>query len=351
MFDWLSGSDEAEQAAAQNRAALANYSGEAQRLYDDYRMRAVGALGEARTGALSELGTGLTGQLDAYNKSLAAVQGVGTGPLQEAVAAWQAGVGTAGRGVEGALAAGRGGVEAYAPLRQLGESYRPAVDQYMSALGLRGPQAAAGAREAFQTSPGYQFQVDEATRQALANASRLGIAQSGNTADALRARAQGFAGSEWQDYLNRLQGFVSPQLQAAQAAAQGTAGAYGTLGQFELGGVGAMTPYTQGLANAYSQLFQGRRGLAGDVSGQYANIANAYGTSGAQRAGVQTGYGQDVTNVFGNVTSGQAQSARDVVQGNIAANNQIAQAAQQDAANYWNLIGAGGKAATKSFFG
>ena len=218
--------------------------------------------------------------------------------------------------------------------RILGREYQPAIDAYYSALGLKGTDAAAASRANFLPGTGYGYQQDEAARLALAQASKLGIAQSGNTANALVQRAGDIAGSQWGDYLNRLQGFVSPQLQAIQGAATGRAGAYGTLGNLNLTG-------TNAIVGALGNQFTGGRGLASDISGLYTGLAGTETGVGGARAGVQTGYGQDVSNVLGNATSGQAQSARDVVQGNIAANNQIAQAGQQNAANIRGLLGAG----------
>ena len=333
IFDFLSGSDEAETAAAQNAAALAAMQEQANKLYGTYQTQGLGALGGARTATLDQLRQGLTGQTGAYGQGIEALRGVGTGPLEQAITAYQAGVGGAQGGVAGALAAGQGGVDT---LRQLGQSYQPAIDRYYGALGLRGPEGSAEARAGFQTSPGYQFQVDEAMRNALAQASKLGIAQSGNTADALRARAQGFAGGEWQDYLNRLQGFVSPQLQAAQ----GTAQAYGTLGNLGMQGVNAAVPWTQGLAGAYNNLFLGQRGLAGDISGQYANIGNAIGQNYGARAirnRLWPGRHQPVRQR--RLRSGAERARRRARQHRLQQCGRGGGAA--DAANYWGAINAG----------
>ena len=342
LFDFLSGSDEAEAAAAKNAALLNTYGQTANKAFDTYQTAGLGALGAGKTAALSDLSAGLGGQVDAYGRAISTLQGVPTDPLQQGINAFSSGMSGAQTGVAGALEAGQGGVNT---LRDLGASYAPAVNAYYGALGLQGPDAAAAARSNFQESPGYKYQVSEALKGVLANASKTGGAASGNTLDALRTRAQGSADAEWQDYLNRLQGFVTPQLQAGTTLA----GAYGTLGQLGLGAVNAQLPWTQGLNQAYNNLFVGQRGLAGDISGQYGNIASATGANYGARAGAETGYGQDVTNVYGNVASGNTQTARDIAQGNIASNNQVAQAGQADAANYWGAIGSGVKAAGMAF--
>jgi hypothetical protein len=74
--------------------------------------------------------------------------------------------------------------------------------------------------------PGYDFAVSEATNAAARKAASLGIAGSGNTLDAIRDRAQGFANQEYGSYLDRLAGLISPALTATSGAATGRANAY-----------------------------------------------------------------------------------------------------------------------------
>jgi hypothetical protein len=342
LFDFLSGSDEAEQAAQRNAALLNTYGQTANKAYDTYQTAGLGALGTGQAGALSSIATGLSGAKDAYGNAITTLQGVSTDPLQAAINSFSSGASNAATGTAGALEAGQGGVNT---LRDLGASYQPAIDAYYAALGLKGTDAAAASRANFLPGTGYDWQQEQAAKQTLARASQLGIGQSGNTAAALVQRSSDIAGTQWQDYLNRLQGFVTPQLQAGTALA----GAYGTLGQLGIGAVNAQLPWATGTANAYQNLFTGGRGISGDVAGAYDKIAAATGASGAQGAGVYTGYGQDVANVYGNVASGKTQTARDIAQGNIASNNQIAQSAQADAANYWNTIGSSIKAAGTAY--
>lgn len=287
LFDFLSGSDEAEQAAAQNRAQLAQYGGDLSNLYGGYQSGAIGQLGQGREAALAALNTGLGQQVstltDAYGN---------------------------------AAAAGRAGVAAFDPLRTAVQGYDPAVNAYYGALGLRGPQDRAQTTEYFKNQPGYQFQQDEAARQQLALASKTGLGQSGNTLQALGDRAQNIANTTYTDYLNRLGAFVPLQQQGYSALGTGVAGANRTLADiYNTGGV---------------------------------NLASAYGTNAAQQAALQSR--ENEVNVLGNVAAGRAQGLRDVTQGNIAANQMVAQAGQQDAANLWGLLGAGVKAAG-SYFG
>lgn len=56
----------------------------------------------------------------------------------------------------------------------------------------------------FETSPGYQFRVDEATKAIERSAAARGNLRSGATMDALQRRVQGVASSEYENYVNRL---------------------------------------------------------------------------------------------------------------------------------------------------
>src|SRR4029453_3892651 len=130
-FSFLSGSDEAEEAAAANRAAAQQGYGLTQQAGQKYQTGALSELGTGLTQATGALGTGLTSQVDAYNKAIA-----------------------------DATSAGKAGVEAYSPLSNLGANYGRAVTRYYDALGLNGPGGATAAREAFVTSPGVRFGID-----------------------------------------------------------------------------------------------------------------------------------------------------------------------------------------------
>jgi hypothetical protein len=288
LFDLFSGKDDAEEAAAKNAALYQQYGQQAGNIYGTYGTQAGGALSGALDQSVGALGSGLTNQIDALRT-----------------------------GTTGALDAGRAGVGAYAPLSALGDRYGTAVNSYYDALGLNGPGGVTRAQSQFQTGPGYQFAVDEGTRAATNAASKLGIAGSGNTLDAIRGRAQGFADQNYNSYLDRLGSFVNPQLQATAGAASGIAGANKTL------------------ADIYSQ--------------GYGGIGNAYGANAGALAGLYTNYGQNQSNVFGNVAQGQAGALRDVTSGTAQGNTNVAQAGQQDSANFWNLLGNLGGAATKAF--
>lgn len=205
-----------------------------------------------------------------------------------------------------------GGEQAFAPLGALGQKYGGATNLYLGALGVNGPQGVDAARAAFQTGPGYQFQQDEARKALEASAAARGGLLGGNTGAALTQRASDIANQEYGNYLNRLQGFVAPELTATTA--------YGT-------GIGGLKSNE---ATLLSQLGRAQTGLLGDVtSGQ----VGALGTATGGQAGILGNVAQGQVNVLGNVTGGQA-----------AANTASAQAAQNASQNFWNGLFNVGKA-------
>lgn len=288
---FLSGQDDAEAAAAKNAALYNQYGIDTSNLLKDYRTDATGALTGAASTAIGTLGAGLTNQLDAL-----------------------------GRAQTGALTAGNQAVEAYAPLSALGDTYGRAVSSYYDALGLNGPGGQRRAQATYMQSPGVKFATDAGTTAAINAASRTGNVAGGSTAAALSDRAQGIAAQDYgTQYLDRLAGFVNPQLQATTGAATGISGANKTL----------------------ADLYQST----------YGNIAGAYGANAGATAGLQSGLGGDLSNVFGNYTTGQAQGLKDVAGANAQANRDVAAAGQTDASNLWGLLGAASKAAASAYGG
>jgi hypothetical protein len=76
-------------------------------------------------------------------------------------------------------------------------------------LGLNGPEAAAAAMQRFQTSPGYQFQMEQGLRGVDAGAAAKEMLRSGATLKAEDVFAQGLANSDFGQYYNRLAGLSS----------------------------------------------------------------------------------------------------------------------------------------------
>ena len=125
-----------------------------QALLGDYLGKAIGSVGKGYDQARSDLGTQYTGaidRLDPYNQ--AGLKGLG---------------------------------------------------MYQNSLGLNGASGNADAVAAFQASPGYQWQVDQATDAAARKASATGALGSGNTMAAIATLGSNLANQEYGGWQNRL---------------------------------------------------------------------------------------------------------------------------------------------------
>jgi hypothetical protein len=110
------------------------------------------------------------------------------------------------------------GIAGYQPWLDSGKS---ANTMYGNALGLNGSDGNAAATDAFHTSPGYDFAVDQGTQAALRGASAAGMLNSGNTLTALTQFGQGTADQEYNSWLDRLNGVSGQGMQAAQGQQAG----------------------------------------------------------------------------------------------------------------------------------
>jgi hypothetical protein len=139
-------------------------------------------------------------------------------------------------------------VGAFAPLAQLGQQYNQAGALNLDALGVNGPEGNARATSAFQAGPGYGFAFDQGMDALNRRRAAGGMLNSGNAdVDAIRF-GQGTANQEYQNWLANLQKNAQMGLSATGGAAAGQAGAYGSL------------------ANLASQYGQNLTGLTGNVT-------------------------------------------------------------------------------------
>lgn len=130
-----------------------------------------------------------TGQNDALNA-------IGQGRGQ--------GLAALGQGYDAARPEYQAAIDRFNPWAEAG---RGALTTYQNSLGQNGAAGNAAAVAQFQASPGYQYQVDEATDAVARKASALGALGSGNTMQAITDRASNLANQEyggWQDRLNGL---------------------------------------------------------------------------------------------------------------------------------------------------
>lgn len=147
-----------------------------------------------------------------------------------------AAIGAAGSIAGGAMqsgAAGKAGKQAQRNLEmalpQIQENYNTSIHAYQpwltggqaglgatsDLLGLNGQDAATAAMQRFQTSPGYQWALDQGLRAVDAGAAAKGMLRSGATLKAEQQFGQGLADQEFGNYYNRLFGLSNQGLNAA----------------------------------------------------------------------------------------------------------------------------------------
>jgi hypothetical protein len=154
-----------------------------------------------------------------------------------------------------------------------------------NALGLKGAEGNAAAVNAYQTAPGYEWQMDQGM-QALQrlNASR-GRLDSGNTMIDAMTYSQGLADQDYGTWLDRLTG----QQSLGYNAATQKAGIY------------------TGAGNSLANLYTGYGQNAADINtGASSNLANLYSGAGSSLAGIYTGTGSQLS---GNAMQGATQNA------------------------------------------
>lgn len=213
---------------------------------------ALGSLGQGYGQARTDINAQTPLELSALG------QGYGTGN-----AALTAGYNTA----TGAINAGIG---EYQPWINSGTA---ADTMNMNALGLNGPGGNAAATAAFQTSPGYTFNVNQATDAAARKAASLGVAGSGNTLEAITRLGENLANNEYSSWLTNLNNASSRGLTAASGAAAGN---------YNLG-TAAMNYGT---------------GINSNAVGQGTNTANLYGNLGTSLASLGTGQGTGEASIY-----------------------------------------------------
>jgi hypothetical protein len=155
---------------------------------------------------------------------------------------------------------------------------------YSDALGINGAQGNQNAVNAFQTSPGYQFGMDQGIQALERRASAQGNLQSGNTNLDTLKYAQGYANNNYNDWLSRLQGVGAQGLQATGSQA----GLLSDLGNQNINVTGAKANAATGVANnisnAYGNYAAAQNNASGNIWGALLGLGNL-GVS-AKKAGM-----------------------------------------------------------------
>jgi hypothetical protein len=178
----------------------------------------------------------------------------------------------------GYLDAGKTG--ALGALDTAGGYYQPLASKYgaattlgLDALGVNGPEGNTRATSAFQAGPGYQYSVDQSLEGINRSAAAKGGAFGGNTLAALSDRAGNMANQEYGSWLDRLQGYVSPELTATTGMASAEAAKAPVYMQDASGRVGLETGTTQGINSQATQAANAEMQGSGNLWGLGLNLA------------------------------------------------------------------------------
>lgn len=162
----------------------------------------------------------------------------------------------------------------YGNLADLGQK---GANLYADAMGVNGSAGTQRAQDAFTTSPGYQFGLDQGL-QALdrSNAARGQFQGGGAGLDEMKY-ATGYADQNYNNWLNGLSGYN----QMLGTATAGQAGELGSLGQLmsQSGGAKANIygDYAGGLTSANNQYAQGKEANTAGLAGLGSTILGGLG--------------------------------------------------------------------------
>lgn len=176
----------------------------------------------------------------------------------------------------------------YGALGKLAEMYGVAPTNADGTAAANGASTSTAPYGGFETSPGYRFRVDEATKAIERSAAARGNLRSGATMDAIQRRVQGVASDEYENYANRLaalagvgqtatnatsaagQAYAGQQSQTNMAAGNARASAYANTGN-------AINQGVQNVASAYlyGKGYGGSGGFGGGTGYQVPGFGNA----------------------------------------------------------------------------
>lgn len=153
---------------------------------------------------------------------------------------------------------------AYAPFVNQGLA---GLDLYGNALGLGGLDGQAQAQRTFQSSPGYQFQMDQGVQALDRSAAAQGGLLSGGAAKALTGFGQGLANQDYGQWLDRLNNVGQQGQQAVGQQQVLNSGLTGQLAGLSADIGTAKATGIVGAANAKQGAFNNLLGTAGQLFG------------------------------------------------------------------------------------
>ena len=167
---------------------------------------------------------------------------------------------------------------AYSSLSDLSKKYGAGSTLYQDALGINGADAAKAAQSSFTNNPGNEAAIDAGLSAINRRRAGAGMLDSGNAdLDALQF-GQNLQNQQYNGWLDRLGGFVSPELSATTGAAS-SLGALSDLSQNDASNrIGLQGNYTSGMIGANNLQAQGESQGARNALGGALSLASL-GTS------------------------------------------------------------------------
>lgn len=188
-----------------------------------------------------------------------------------------------GQGYDDAARQYNGAMSLYQPYADTGQK---GFNLYADATGANGQSGYDNAKSSFHASPGYQYQVDQATDQTARKMSALGALGSGNAMTAISDRAQSLADQDYGNWMSNLN----------------------TLGQYGYNATGAQAGLMQGLGNLNAQSGRDQAGVYNAYTGmgvnnnnnaanQIANYRMGISNAGSQASANAWGVGMNLANL------------------------------------------------------
>lgn len=155
---------------------------------------------------------------------------------------------------------------------------KTALTSYMGELGLSDEARAGTFKSAFETTPGYEFQVSEGQKGVVNSLGALGMKNSGAALKALTRFREGLASTEYNNYLTRLAGVAGGGQTQANTNTQAALTTGTNIGNtLESAGEARASSYT-GQAKGWSNALTGLTNTSGWALGRLSGATKDWGS-------------------------------------------------------------------------
>lgn len=334
LFDIFTG-DPYKDAAAKSLASLQGSQNQIISGIAGASDKGIGALQSGQAGALGAVGGGFgQGRTDisqATTDALAQLFGGAGQGRADLINAQTGGLGALQSGVQGAIGA-------YNPVSSFAGYANDASQAQRDALGLNGQEGIDRSRQAFQTTPGYDFAKNQAVEGATRGFNAAGGALGGNTLAALGDLVGNqIAPAQWQQYMGGLDKQQQLYAPLATQVAGGVANANLTGGT---SGANIITGTGQRLSDLSANT---GRGAADITRGAGTSLANLASQGGLAEGNIFTGTGSNIANLVSQLSGQQTTGIGGLAAPMANTYNTAAAGQMAGSQNLWNLIGGGAK--------